>query len=124
MLIDLENTVFDLGDIIHTLPDTYAFRKGKFVCVKDFGTLFLDVDHIPNGCMEMSMPQPGAPRFIHSEWTHISQVVKALGAFESTTQARKAGWDFEIPLGCSSHIVKIRKMRGEIWIHRGGIKGE
>lgn len=125
VLTDISRTSFDWATMIHELPDTCAFRKGKLICVKDFGTVLIDPQFLPKDWRDMSLPQPGAPLFCApSTWTNISQVMKALGAFKSTTQARKAGWDFEIPLGCSSHVVKIAKMRGEIWIHRGGIKDE
>lgn len=116
-MIDLKKTVFNLKEVVNELPTTKAFHKKKFLTVADFGTVF--IGDISEEDKEISQPQDGAPIFsAPSEW-RMPQLLKALGAFSSTSQASKNGWNKDIPSGCSSIVVRIAKVRGEIWIHKG-----
>lgn len=115
-MIDLNNTVFNLPEIVHKVPNTKSWHKDKLITVADFGTIF--IGNPSDEDKEISNPQPGAPLFsCPIEW-NISNLLKALGAFPSTSQARKNGWDFNIPDGISCHLIRINKIKGEIWIHK------
>jgi hypothetical protein len=45
----------------------------------------------------------------------LPQVLKSLGAFASTGDARRNGWDRDVPEGLTPHIVRIAKVRGVVW---------
>lgn len=49
------------------------------------------------------------------EW-RMAHLMHRLGAFPSVGQARKNGWDVEIPEGFSQHVVRISKVRGVVTI--------
>lgn len=49
----------------------------------------------------------------------MPQLLKALGVFESVSQASKNGWNKTIPFGFSEHIVKHSKVKGIICIWKG-----
>lgn len=115
-MIDLESTVFSMKEIVHELPATWAFSSKKFVSCADFGTIF--IGNVLDEDKEMSLPQPGAPVFSAPKDWRMPHLLKALGAFPSTSQASKNGWNMDIPEGCSSFIVRIAKVKGEIWIHK------
>lgn len=115
--INLETTVFELGEVVQNLPMTKAFKGKELIQVVDFGTVFQG--ELSPSDKEMSLPQEGAPIFtIPLEWK-MCHVLAKLGAFPSVTQARKNGWDKEIPKGCTSILFRIKKIRGELWLHRG-----
>lgn len=116
MVINLENTKFELSAMVGELPMTCAFKGKKFVQVTDFGTVYIGSPNKDDRAC--SDPQKGAPAFTApAEWT-FAHLMAALGAFPSVSQARKNGWNREIPHGCSSVLVRISKIRGEVWIHK------
>lgn len=114
--INLENTSFELKEMVHHVPSTLAFKGEKLRPFQDFGTVFIGT--VPDEDKEMSIPQPGAPTFTAPENWRMPQLLRALGAFKSASAAAKNGWDMDIPEGCSSFVVKINKVKGEIWIHK------
>lgn len=116
-MINLETTVFNLPEIVNQVPNTKTWIKNKPLTVADFGTIF--IGDITDEDKEISNPQGGAPIFTCPSVWNISHILKALGAFPSTSQARKNGWDFEIPEGISVHVIRVNKIKGEIWIHKG-----
>lgn len=125
-VIDLENTVFDPSQVIEDLPTTLEFKGGtpgktdQLRPFRDLGTVF--IGNIPKEDKDMSLPQKGAPVFTAPEHWRMPQLLRALGAFKSATAASKNGWDMDIPEGISHFLVKIRKVKSEIWIHKNTTK--
>jgi hypothetical protein len=120
--INLQETNFVLGEMVNSLPSTLAFKGDKLQRFQDFGTVF--IGHVSPEDKEMSLPQEGAPVFQAPFQWKMPQLLKALGAFASTGQARKNGWDGEIPSGAFSVVIKVNKIKGEIWIHKGEVEKE
>lgn len=50
--------------------------------------------------------------------TRFPQIVRALGAFSSASDAKRNGWDKDVPWGLTIHPIRINRVRGEIIIHR------
>ncbi len=121
-IIDLENTCFKLSEVVTDLPNAFVFKGGKpgktdqLRPFRDFGTIF--IGNVPEQDKNMSLPQKGAPVFVAPENWRMPQLLRALGAFHSASAAAKNGWDMDIPEGISHFLVKIRKVKGEIWIHK------
>lgn len=117
--INLEAAPINLAEFASNLPQTCAFKKDKLIKVQDFGTVF--IGNISESDELISIPQSGTFIFTAPiEWK-MFHLLKALNIFKSTTEARKNGWDMDIPIGCSSHLIKSNKILGEIWIHKEGI---
>jgi len=112
--LDLDKAPISLGEFVDKLPQTCAFRKGELVKVQDFGTVF--IGNPPH--QDISTPQSGAFVFSAPKEWRMSHLLKALGIFSSSSQAAKNGWGFDIPSGCSSHLVRANKVLGEIWLHK------
>lgn len=120
--IDLGNTVFEGFPKIGMLdmPTVNFWHKGKTVLFKDFGTIVIiaeDVTVTPE-LEELILGCSGEARFVAPEGWRMPNVMKALGAFQSTTAARKNGWNLDIPEGHSQHVFKLHKIRGVVTIHK------
>jgi hypothetical protein len=120
-VINLETTVFQLSEIVHDLPSTFLHNGNGWYKVKDFGTVL--VGNVTEEDKEQLFdPQWGlasavAPVFTVPVHWRMPQVLKALGAFESATQASKNGWNKDIvgkeTIGWyDEHIFRINKQRG------------
>lgn len=116
-MINLETTVFELKEVVQELPRTMSFKGKKFISCVDFGTVF--IGEVSEEDKEMSLPQEGSPIFSAPIDWKMCHILAKLGAFPSVTQARKNGWDKEIDVGCTSVIFRIKKIHGELWIHKG-----
>lgn len=112
--INLENTSFDMKLMVSKLEmSSFCLFDGtshKLVKTTDFGTLFV------GGSIEqaswLAEETPQAPVLACPETWRMPNVLKALGAFESTSQARKNGWDLDIPEGIAFHSLRINKVKG------------
>ena len=78
--------------------------SGNCVDDKDLSVVFGDIDGNIGGTVIRVEPN-----------THMSNILKDLGIFQSSSQARKSGWDFTLPEGFT-HYPKIGKKRHEITI--------
>lgn len=128
--IQLENTVLDFSALVSSLPIETYFVKGKPTGMVDFGTLVIHEDESLseenwNFINEVhSIDEHMSPVFLAPWSWRMPHVVKALGAFSSTSAAMKNGWNLDVPMGISEHPVRINKIRGVITIHKvpaGGI---
>ena len=61
-------------------------------------------------------PLTGDEVFLHLEDTHWANLLKTLGIFPSAGQARKNGWDKEIPVGFSE--ASFKKQRTVVFVFR------
>lgn len=129
--IHLENTVFEFPTLVGELKNERFFLKGKETGLVDFGTVVVHEDaeglsqenwewlnnvHAIDDCV--------SPLFVAPWGWRMPHLVKALGAFPSTSAAMKNGWNLDIPDGVSEHALRINKVRGIITIHKipaGGI---
>lgn len=112
--IDLSIAPINLGDFAKNLPRTMAFKRTNLISVADFGTIFIG----DPADSDISVPQDGAFIFqAPMEW-RMPQLLRALGIFKSSSEAAKNGWNKDIPIGCSSHLIRANKIVGEIWIHK------
>ena len=119
-IINLENNVFQLGEMVHDLPSVFLNTGNGWLKVKDFGTVL--VGNVTEEDKEQLFdPQWGlvsatAPVFTVPVHWRMPQVLKALGAFESASQAAKNGWNKDIvgkDIGWyDEHIFRINKQRG------------
>jgi hypothetical protein len=114
--INLESTVFDMKTMVHQCEfrDFLIWENGKEKLIKlpDFGTVFVGSSH--DECEWLAHEAPEAAKFICPDCWQMPQLVKALGAFDSTNQAKKNGWNFPIPVGIGFHLIRINKIRGMI----------
>ena len=121
MKINLENTKFDMKAVVDKLPFSSVFFKGKVAKLPDFGCVLVhDVD-IPDDLMELIKEisiNPESPVFLAPVRWRLPNVLKAVGAFESTSQARKNGWDDDIDEGMTEVVIRIAKRRGVLTIHK------
>lgn len=124
--IDLSNTVFSfpkfLGGFRDSLPTADIVVSDKSVAgsksirLPDFGNILVGSPTPEN--IE-SILQPGnEPLFKAPETWRMPQLLKALGAFDSASSAAKNGWNFSIPDGLTSHVIKINRVKGIITIFK------
>ena len=86
-------------------------------CRIDFGTVFIVPDEIPDGFVaDILVLEEGGATFVAPPTWRMPHLLKALGAFESVSQAMKNGWNKDIPAGFSQHTVRIAKTKGCITI--------
>lgn len=121
MKIDLANTKFDMKAVVNELPSSNVFFKGKVNKLPDFGCVLISDVEIPEDLMELIEEisiNPESPVFLAPVSWRMPNVLKAVGAFQSTSQARKNGWDKDIDEGMTEVVVRIAKVRGVLTIHK------
>jgi hypothetical protein len=64
--------------------------------------------------VELLQPEEDDTILIANASWRMPQLLKAIGAFDSTTTAAKNGWNKDIPFGYSEHKIKHSKVRGVI----------
>ena len=124
--IDLEKTVFDFPRIVgeHLETCTVWDASGRLIRVSDFATVIVGWGQISDvrwqesiiSTLELETRQ--APIFTAPEGWRMAHVLKALGAFASVGEAKRNGWDKEIPEGVTDHVCRIRKVKGAILTFR------
>lgn len=93
-------------------------------CRTDFGTVFIVPDEIPDVFVADILDQEeGGTTFVAPAAWRMPHLLKALGAFESVSQAMKNGWNKDIPAGFSQHTVRIAKTKGCITIFKLPLPG-
>ncbi len=117
--IDLETTVFDLGQVLDGLPMTATWIKGSFQEVPDFGTIFIGLEKVTNPkfldeILDVAVAK--GPIFKAPIGWNWAQIARAFGIFDSATQARKNGWDGSPEPGFNFRIARINKVRGELLV--------
>lgn len=142
-LINLDSTVFEFKTVVGELPRCNFFVKGALKRLTDFGSVFLiepevvslltpsDIElitsiHCPNDKQNPELPHgnlsgvdlPSGPHFQAPHTWRMPQVLKALGAFKSSTAAAKNGWDLDIAEGVSDFQVRINNIKGVITLHK------
>lgn len=140
-LINLESTVFEFKTVVSELPRCNFFIKGQVKRLTDFGSVFLiepevmnlltpgDIEFItsihqptieekPELPFDKLVELPSGPHFKAPHTWRMPQVLKALGAFKSSTAAAKNGWDFDIPEGVSEFQIRINNIKGVITLHK------
>lgn len=121
--INLESTVFDMTAVVTTLEDDderflTISHKGKFTKMVDFGSVIIG----PSGNdPQVSWFLEESPRTVNTLFAapvtwDMGQLVRALGAFKSAKDARRNGWDKQVPEGFSQHVVRIGHVRGVIHV--------
>lgn len=119
--ISLESTTFQItSEIVNKLPTAMCWVKGKPTQLVDFGTVIVgEVDQVPDFVFS---GEPGELRFMVPDHWRLCHVLAALKAFPSVGQARKNGWDKEIPEGMSQFVFRLNKVKGSIttWKARPG----
>jgi hypothetical protein len=126
-MIDLSNTVFELKKVVHELPMTKVFLKngkGSVIQMKDFGTIIIGAEKIPEEDMKFIRETcfSDAPIFSAPETWRMPQILKALGAFSSASEASRNGWNFDVPIFFSEHQVRINKLKGSFCIWKAEVK--
>lgn len=118
--ISLSDTKFLLSEVMSTSwePKIDTFVKGKWSRVSDFGTIFIGCE--PDSEIPLLVLGEGdsAPLFTAPDGWRMSHILKALGAFQSASEASKNGWNKEIPFGLSEHHFRLAKCFGSIHIFR------
>lgn len=138
-LINLDSTVFEFRNVVGDLPKCNFFIKGNVKKLTDFGSVFLidpevidlltpdDIELIASLHRPMNQQLvdgllveevPTGPHFKAPHSWRMPQVLKALGAFKSSTGAAKNGWDFDIPEGVSEFQIRINNIKGVITLHK------
>lgn len=147
-LIDLNNTVFEFKTVVGDLPRCKFVLKGKTEkeCkpreFTDFGSVFLidpqvvdlltpeDIEFIAEDHKPLEKKKledsddfelvelPSGPHFKAPHTWRMPQVLKALGAFKSSTAAAKNGWDLDIEEGFSQFQIRINNIKGVITLHK------
>jgi hypothetical protein len=93
-------------------------------CRSDFGTVFIVPDDCPDVFVaDILNMEEGAPIFVAPAGWRMPQILKALGAFESTSQAAKNGWNKDVPSGFSQHTVRISHTKGCITLFKLPLDG-
>ena len=82
----------------------------------DFGTVFIVPDEMPDVFVAdiLDMEEDGVPIFVAPVSWRMPQILKALGAFESSSQAAKNGWNTDVPCGFEQHTVRISNTKGSL----------
>lgn len=121
--INLDGTVFDFRTVVGSLEKKIWLNRDKPGLV-DFGTVFIVPDACPDVFLEHFLKEnEGLPLFVAPSTWRMPQLLKALGAFDSTGDARKNGWDKEIQTGFDEHAVRIAKIKGCISTFKLPLKG-
>lgn len=126
--IDLEGLSPDFKD---ALMESFANSEKRLWitrdakgCRIDFGTVFIVPDDIPDVFVADILDQEeGGATFVAPLAWRMPHLLKALGAFESVSQAMKNGWNIEIPPGFSQRTVRIAKTKGCITIFKLPLPG-
>lgn len=93
-------------------------------CRTDFGTVFIVPDEISDPFVADVLDQEeGGATFVAPSAWRMPNLLKALGAFESVSQAMKNGWNKDVPTGFSQHTVRIAKTKGCITIFKLPLPG-
>ena len=111
-------------NLVHEIEkQVLVWDKGKLQSFVDFGVLFADEDS------QTALSKPFWLGVCGAEdtdilWTcprswRMPQVLRAIGAFASASEASKNGWNKEVPVGFSQHIFRINKIRGVLTIVKG-----
>lgn len=118
-MIDLEKTRFQItSQIMEYLPTTLAWIKNKPVSLVDFGTVVIPCENQPVPDFVFSKNRGELVFHAPQHWK-LCHVVAAMNAFSSVGQARKNGWNRNIPFGMSQHVFRINKTRGSVTIWKG-----
>lgn len=117
--INLETTVFDLATVVATLEDDdtrflTVESKGKRSKMLDFGSIICGFPACHWSVQWFLKESPATVNTFFSipEGWRMPQVLKALGAFKSAGEAKRNGWDKDVPDGWSQHICRIGHVRG------------
>lgn len=121
--IQLDSTVFDFAQVSGALEDNLdryitVKHKGKLTKMFDFGSVLIGPGSTHPDVQWFIEESPATLNTFFSaplDW-RMPQLVKALGAFKSAGEAKRNGWDKEIPEGWSQHVVRIGHIRGVIHI--------
>jgi hypothetical protein len=108
---------FRLSEVVDKLPMLRVWVPGRSAVgrVTDFGTVFVGgTGHLSPGDIEF-MSGEGPLFEVPRRW-RWPQLLRALGAFPSATQAAKNGWDLDFGPGVTTATVRVRKIRGEIMV--------
>ena len=120
MIIDLENTVFNFSEIVNMIEDTTSiFVRGNPRTFKDFGTVLVGTfseEELTD--LDGWVITPPAPVFSAPAKWRMPQLLKALGAFKSSSAASRNGWNKDIEEGFSQHLVRIKKVKGALTIFK------
>lgn len=102
---------------------TNVFHQGKLVSFSDFGVVF-----VGNDCLtafskpfwEATCGVEDTDILWHAPHTwRMPVLLKTLGAFPSTSQASKNGWNLDIPIGFEQFVIRINKVRGVLTTVKG-----
>jgi hypothetical protein len=124
--INLETTVLDFPEMVRELEEmcTVPDSTGKLVRVVDFCTVLVGWDRITDERWKADIistldleTRPG-PIFTAPEGWRMAHVLKALGAFQSVGEAKRNGWDKPLEEGMRDHVVRVRKIRGNVCTFR------
>lgn len=115
--IDLSSTVFDFKSVVGDLPMMKVFiknGKGTVTQMKDFGTIIIGIEKIKEEDLKFIEEHccSDAPVFTVPENWRMPQILKALGAFNSSSDASRNGWNFDVPLFFSEHQARVNKLKG------------
>lgn len=121
--IKLDSTVFDFSQVVGNLEEdlsrwlTVKF-KGKMTKMMDFGSVLIGpaADHPDVQWFIAESPTTVSTFFSAPVDWRMPQLLKALGAFKSAGEAKRNGWDKDIPDGWSQHVVRIGHGRGAIHV--------
>lgn len=121
--IQLDSTVFDFAQVSGALEDSLeryinVKNKGKMTKMFDFGSILIGPESSHPDVQWFLEESPSTLNTFFSapvEW-RMPQLVKALGAFKSAGEAKRNGWDKDIPEGWSQHVIRIGHIRGVIHI--------
>lgn len=114
--INLADTVLDFSAVVSKIEDTASILskdgtglvKTSHACTvltEDFLTLPEDTQECLKAAFELE--NPGSPVFLVPVSWRLPHVLKALGAFKSSSEAAKNGWNKDIEEGFSQHLVRL-----------------
>jgi hypothetical protein len=127
-MLDLGSTVAPFSETMQSLVHDIeqkckVFVNGKAQSLTDFGTVFVGDD-----CLT-ALSKPFWHGVCDVQDTDIlwrapigwrmPQLLRALGAFASASEAGRNGWNSDIPLGFSQHVFRISKIRGVLTVVKG-----
>lgn len=130
MKINLATGAFD-PSILSRLEEDHGAHSnvmhgGKWIRLPCFGTVLIGMDKLVDcrwamdieKTLELDERSCSGTLFVCPEDWRMPQLLKAMGVFKSTNDARKNGWDKNIDEGLDFHIVRINKVRGIIWTYK------
>lgn len=124
--VDLEKTVFDFSTTVKKNEETCTVwdASGKLIRVADFATVLVGWGQVTDERWResilsmLALEVRQAPIFTAPEGWRMAHILKALGSFASVGDAKRNGWDKEVPEGVTDHICRIRKVKGAVLTFR------